>query len=87
LRPKPATPSGTVHERLAQLGIEANAAADRIEHVAADDWSRTGVVDDGSGRTVSALDLARASVEAGITHLRAAQAVLAQVRGRPAEPS
>jgi hypothetical protein len=51
--------------------------------VSARDWSRTGVVDDGSGRTVTALDIARAAVAAGVTHLREAEAVLAAVRGRP----
>jgi hypothetical protein len=71
---------------LAELGAEANAMADRIEHVASGDWTRTAVVDDGSGRTVTALDVARASVEAGVTHLREAERVLGAVRGRPVEP-
>jgi hypothetical protein len=80
---RPAAPTGTVDERLAELGLEANAAADRIARVPARDWTRTGVVDDGSGRTVTALDIARAAVAAGVTHLREAEAVLAAVRGRP----
>jgi hypothetical protein len=59
--------------------------ADRIEHVPAGDWPRPAVVDDGSGRTVTALDIARAAVDAGVTHLRDAEKVLAAVRGRPAD--
>ncbi|HZM32144.1 MAG TPA: hypothetical protein VFB77_16720 [Acidimicrobiales bacterium] len=78
-RPKPGAPSGTVHERLAELGFEANAAADRIDATRADDWERTGTVA-GSGRTVTALDLARGAVDAGVTHLRAAEQVLHAVR-------
>ncbi len=41
-RPKPGAPTGTVHERLAELGFEANAAADRIDNTPAGDWDRTG---------------------------------------------
>jgi hypothetical protein len=40
-------------------------------------------VDD--GRTVTALDIVRAAVDAGVTHLREAEKVLATVRGRPAD--
>jgi hypothetical protein len=83
LHARPAAPTGTVDERLAELGLEATAAADRIARVPARDWSRTGVVDDESGRTVTALDIARAAVAAGVTHLREAEAGLAAVRGRP----
>ncbi len=82
-RPKPGGVTGTVHERLSELGFEANATADRVEATAAGDWDRTGVADDGSGRTVTALDLARAAVEAGVSHLRAAEAVLSAVRRTP----
>ena len=85
-RPKPGPPTGTVHERIAELGIEANGAADRIEHVPAKDWDRAGSVA-GGDRTVTALDLARLAVDAGVTHLRAAEEVLAAVRRRPVEPS
>jgi hypothetical protein len=38
-------------------------------------------------RTVTALDLARLAVDVGVTHLRAAEDVLAAVRGRPVDPS
>jgi hypothetical protein len=81
-RPKPGAVTGTVHERLAELGLEANAAADRIEATNARDWTRTGVVG-GTGRTLTALDLAKLAVDAGVSHLRAAQDVLAAVRHSP----
>jgi len=78
-RPKPGAVTGTLHERLAELGLEANAVADRVEATVAADWERTGVVG-GTGRTVTALDLAKGAVEAGIGHLRAADQVLATTR-------
>ncbi len=81
-RPKPGAVTGTLHERLAELGLEANAMADRIEATPASDWDRTGVVD-GTGRTVTALDLAKLAVDAGVSHLRAAEDVLAAVRRTP----
>ncbi|HET6772133.1 MAG TPA: hypothetical protein VFH36_02420 [Acidimicrobiales bacterium] len=86
-RPKPGQVTGTVHERLAELGLDANAAADRVEHTPASDWDRTGTVA-GTDRTVTALDLARSAVDAGVTHLRAAEELLAAVRRTPPpEPS
>jgi hypothetical protein len=81
-RPKPGAPSGNLHERLAELGIEANAVADRVEATPAGDWDRKGVIE-GTGRTVTALDLARLAVDAGVTHLRAAEDVLARVSRTP----
>jgi hypothetical protein len=81
-RPKPGQVTGTVHERLAELGLEANAAADRVEGTPASDWERSGTVA-GTDRTVTALDLARLAVEAGVTHLRAAEELLAAVRRTP----
>jgi hypothetical protein len=82
----PNAPPGPVDEFVVELGAEANRMADRIEHVPGGDWTRTAVVDDGSGRTVTALDVARAAVDAGVTHLRKAEKVLATVRGRPVDP-
>jgi hypothetical protein len=79
-RPRPGSPSGTLHERLAELGIEAGQLADRIEHLGADAWDRVGVVSGSGSRKVSALELVRAAVDAGIGHLRGAEQVLAQVR-------
>ncbi len=83
-RPKPGAPTGPVHERLSELGLDANAAADRIAKVASGDWDRVGTVA-GTGRTVTALDIARLAVDAGVTHLRAAESVLSTLRGRPVE--
>jgi hypothetical protein len=85
-RPKPGVPTGTVHERLAELGLDANALADRIEATSSSEWGRRGIVD-GTGRSVTALDLVRLAVDAGVSHLRAAEEVLAHVRRRPIEPS
>jgi hypothetical protein len=79
-RPKPGPASGLLPDRLAELGLEANALADRTDNVAAKDWDRLGLLDDSSGRRVSALDILRAAVDAGVTHLRAAEFTLAEVR-------
>lgn len=81
-RPKPGGVSGTLHERLAELGFEATAAADRIEATPSGDWTRSGTVT-GTDRRITALDLAKLAVDAGIRHLRAAEDVLAAVRGKP----
>lgn len=80
LRDRPGTPSGTLHERLAELGLEANALADVVDHVAAEDWERLGFLDDSSARRVSALDIVRSAVDSGVTHLRAAEFTLDEVR-------
>lgn len=82
-RPHPQAPSGPLHERLAELGLEANALADRVQAVDAADWTRTALVGDGSGHTLTALDIVRVAVDAGVSHLRDAERVLTQVRGRP----
>jgi len=81
-RPKPGAVTGNLHERLAELGLEANAAADRVDATAARDWSRTGVVG-GTDRQITALDLARLAVDAGVSHLRAAEDLLPHVRRTP----
>jgi hypothetical protein len=81
--PQPVAPTGTVHERLSELGMEAVSMAGRIEGVPASDWTREGVVGEGSGRRVTAMDLVRAGVEAGVSHLDAARKVLSAVVGRP----
>jgi hypothetical protein len=83
-RPKPGAVTGTVHERLAELGLEANAAADRIESVPSGDWTRRGTVA-GTDRSLTALDVARLAVDAGVTHLRAAGEVVDAVRRTPPE--
>lgn len=81
-RPRPGSPTGPVHERLAELGLEATRLADRAQRVAPADWDRQGTVDDGSGRRITALNLLRAAVDAGVTHLRAAKRTLDEVRGQ-----
>ena len=79
----PGAPPGPVDGPLAELGSQANAMADRIDRAPGGDWLRVAAVDD--GRTVTALDIVRAAVDAGVTHLREAEKVLAAVRGRPAD--
>jgi hypothetical protein len=85
-RRKPGVPTGTVHERLAELGLEANALADRIDATPSSEWDRRGIVE-GTDRPVTALDLVRLAVDSGVSHLRAAEEVLDHVRRRPIEPS
>jgi hypothetical protein len=82
---RPVAPTGTVHERLSELGYEAVALADRLDRVPAQDWAREGVVapSAGSGHPVAALDLLRQAVDAGVTHLDGARRVLAAVAGPP----
>jgi hypothetical protein len=79
-RSRPGSPSGTLHERLAELGLEAASLADQVEHLPAESWDSAGLVDDRSGRSVTVLDLVRAAVDAGVTHLRAAEQVVGRVR-------
>ena len=76
-RPHPGSPTGPVHERQAELGFEAVALADRIDGANADDWNRTARA---GAQTLTALDIVRAAVDAGVTHLREAQKVLETVR-------
>jgi hypothetical protein len=86
-RPKPGQVTGTVHERLAELGLEAGTAADRVEATPASDWDRTGRVA-GSDRRITALDLAKLAVQSGVDHLRAAEDLMAAVRRTaPPDPS
>jgi hypothetical protein len=80
LRDRPGSPSGNLHERLAELGLEANAVADQVEHTPAQDWDRLGLLDDSSARRVSALDIVRSAVDAGVTHLRATEYALDEIR-------
>jgi hypothetical protein len=76
-RPQPVAPTGTVHERLSELGYEATALADRISSASAREWAREGVVADEPPHTITALDVVRAAIEAGIGHLDAARKILA----------
>jgi hypothetical protein len=78
-RPVDPTPTGTVDERVSELAWEADALADRIKRVPADRWGRSGRIS-GTGRAVGSLDLVRAAVEAGVTHLRSAEQTLEAAR-------
>lgn len=83
---RPVAPTGTVHERLSELGYEAQALADRISDVNAQDWNRPGIVSDGQGRRVTGLDLVRSAIDAGVTHLDGTRKVLAAVSGQGPGP-
>jgi hypothetical protein len=80
-RPQPVAPTGTVHERISELGMEAVSMAGHIEGVSASDWTRQGIGT--SGTAITALDLVRRAVEAGVGHLDDARRVLSAVVGRP----
>jgi hypothetical protein len=71
--------TGTVDERLSELAWEADALADRAEHVSASGWARTARVE-GADAVVTAADLLWDGVDGAIAHLRAAEATLEQVR-------
>jgi hypothetical protein len=79
-QPTAGAPSGTVEERLSELGWEADALADRVEHVSADGWARRATVAGGSGTEVTASDLFWQGVDAAVDHLKAAERTLAEVR-------
>jgi hypothetical protein len=79
---RPVAPTGTVHERLSELGYEAVVLADRIASVPAGDWVRRGRIA-GEGKEVTALDLVRSAVDAGVTQLEGARRVLHAVAGPP----
>jgi hypothetical protein len=83
---RPVAPTGTVHERLSELGYEAQALADRISDVNTQDWNRQGIVSDGQGRRVTGLDLVRSAIDAGVTHLDGTRKVLAAVSGQGPGP-
>jgi hypothetical protein len=73
--------TGTVEERLAQLGWEADALAERVEHLGADAWARQAhVAGTGAGIAISAADLLWQAVDAAVEHLRAAEHTLDQAR-------
>ena len=74
-------PGGTVEERLAELAWEADALADRVQHVSADDWNRHARVA-GADATTSALAVLWDAVDSAVDHLKQAERVLTEVRGR-----
>jgi hypothetical protein len=79
-QPVGGTPAGTVEERVSEVGWEAEALADRVEHVSADEWARVATVAGGSGTRVSAADVFWQGVDAAVDQLKAAERTLAEVR-------
>jgi hypothetical protein len=73
-------PGGTVEERIAELEVDANRLADRAAGVGAREWGRQATRDDGSA--VRASEVLWEGVDDAIEHLRAAERVLSEVRGR-----
>lgn len=69
------TPLDTILDRLAAA---AGALADSIEPLRGDEWKRTGV--ERGGGEVTALDVARHGVHAGVHCLRAAERAIARAR-------
>ena len=70
---------GSLDDELTQLTDTATAFAAVADRVPAADWGRTGTVA-GSDAEMDALDLLREAVRTAITDLRAATAVLDEVR-------
>ena len=74
------SPSG-INATLDRLAAAADRLAGVIGGASAEDWTRPAYLPD--GRAVNALWLVRAAVQEGARHLRQAEAVIAQVKGRP----
>lgn len=70
--------SGTVDERVAELGWEADALAERVAHISASDWARHARVA-GHDANVSAIGVLWDAVDTSIGHLRSAARTLTQV--------
>jgi hypothetical protein len=81
LDPRVAGAGSTLEAVLERLEAAAGALAGAIEVLHGEEWKQPLVA--GGGREVTALDVARAGVHAGSHHLRAAERVIDQVRGRP----
>ena len=69
---------GSVDQRLAELAAAAEALADRADRAPARDWARVGRSGDGS--TIAAAAILWAAVDGALTHLKAAERTLAEVR-------
>jgi hypothetical protein len=76
------TPTGTVDEAISELAWEAEALAERIKRVPAERWGRSGRIAD-TGEAADSLRIVRAAVEAGVSHLKAAERTLDEVRAQP----
>jgi hypothetical protein len=73
--------TGTVDERLSELAWEADHLAQQAERVPAQDWSREARVA-GHDQTTSAAAILWDAVDTAVEHLKAAERVLREVRGR-----
>jgi hypothetical protein len=73
--------TGTVEDRVSELAWEADALADRVQHVAAADWGRHARVADHDATTSAAAVLWDA-VDSAVEHLKAAERTLGEVRGQ-----
>jgi DinB family protein len=78
----PTSGATDVESTLQRLSAACERLADAIGRYRPDDWTRTIGAPD--GRTVDALWLVRGAVQEGARHLRQAEQVIAQVKGRPA---
>ena len=73
--------TGTVEERLSELAWEADHLAQQADRVPAHDWSREARVAR-HDRSTSAAAILWDAVDSAIDHLKAAERVLSEVRGR-----
>jgi hypothetical protein len=71
-----------VEEAIAELAHEAERLAARIEHVSADEWQRRVRVA-GQDADVGPLEVVWDAVDSALADLKAAEATLREVRGRP----
>ena len=71
-----------VDDAIAELAHEAQRLADRIEHVPAGEWQRRARVA-GQDADVGALEVVWDAVDSALADLKAAEATLREVRGRP----
>jgi len=76
----PASGAADVDSTLERLTTASERLVDAIGRYRPDDWART--VGAPGGRTVDALWIVRAAVQEGARHLRQAEQVVAQVKGR-----
>jgi hypothetical protein len=72
----------TVEDAIDELAHEADRLADRADHVPADEWGRSVRVAD-QDATVTPLSILWDAVDGAVADLKAAEATLRAVRGRP----